>query len=138
MLGSPRDLLPGLPDETEVGGTGQFVPMSDLGQEIDGVLFHRRVPAGGEGSSAVTLKRRWCVVADGHMLVYRWKGKEKATQSTAESLKATLVSRPPPSLCMVSIQNTPNVLRCATPCAGAAALHGPAVLLLQAVLLRDG
>ena len=103
MLGSPRELPPLAPEHAASSGGAatvveHFVPMQDLGSEIDGVLFHRKVPAGGASSSALVLKRRWCVVSAGHMLVYRWKGKEKAQQwATPEALKATLALR----LCMV-------------------------------------
>jgi hypothetical protein len=128
MLGSPRPSL--LPEHVvafgdalgNVGGGGgrqvderAFVPMAELGNELDGVLFHRQVPDGAQSSGAIVLKRRWCVLCDGHMIVYKWKGKDKEKQwASAESLKASLSLRlcmVRPSRCSMLYDPTPALLR---------------------------
>jgi hypothetical protein len=55
---------------------------ASLGSEQQGLLFHQS--AAKSSMTKVKLKRRWCVVSDGYMFVYKWKGKDKENVAIAK------------------------------------------------------
>jgi hypothetical protein len=71
------------------GGTAGALGVTDasLGSEQQGLLFHQSVAKAG--TTKIKLKRRWCVVSDGYMFVYKWKGKDKENVAIA-NIKAQL------------------------------------------------
>jgi hypothetical protein len=57
------------------GGRSLGATEASLGSEQEGLLFHQSVAK--SSMTKIKLKRRWCVVSDGYMFVYKWKGKDK-------------------------------------------------------------
>ena len=67
----------GAPGEQDTKQDGSMaVASAALGSEQQGLLFHQNVAKGTK-----KFKRRWCVVSDGYIYVYGWKGKEKVRSS---------------------------------------------------------
>ena len=62
-------------DSERAGGRSLGATEPSLGSEQEGLLFHQS--AAKTSMTKVKLKRRWCVVSDGYMFVYKWKGKDK-------------------------------------------------------------
>lgn len=74
---SPAAVVAGLDHVRSLGATD-----TSLGCEKQGLLFHQS--AAKSSMTKVKLKRRWCVVSDGYMFVYKWKGKDKENVAIAK------------------------------------------------------
>ena len=72
----------GLAGSERNGHTQGTTADASLGSEQQGVLFHQS--AGKSNMTKIKLKRRWCVVSDGYMFVYKWKGRDKENVAIAK------------------------------------------------------
>ena len=74
--------LRGIASPVATGSEHNGATDASLGSEQQGLLFHQN--AAKSSMTKIKLKRRWCVVSDGYMFVYKWKGKDKENVAIAK------------------------------------------------------